>query len=391
MEKYFIRTFGCKVNQYESQLIFEKYKKNFEYTYKFSNANIIIINSCTVTAKADQKCLNFLKNILKLPNKPKIILTGCIVKKNIDFKKLFPMIEIIKDKTKLFSINKQNIQNISHFHKHSRAFVKIQDGCNDYCTYCVIPYVRNVFYSKPVNEIILEIINLVKNGYFEIVLTGINIGKHDNNISYLIKKIIKIPLNFRIRISSIELNKVDNELIELIKENPNKICNHLHIPLQSGCDEILEKMNRKYSTQKFKKRINEIMQFLPDLALTTDIITGFPGETKKHYEKSYDFILQIPFAKLQIFSYSDRDYTKASKFENKISINEIKIRVKNLLKLNNIKKNEFIKKHIGTIRKAVKIRTDTALTDNYIRIKINNLSKKQHGIFTIKVTKTAKI
>jgi threonylcarbamoyladenosine tRNA methylthiotransferase MtaB len=295
---------------------------------------------------------------------------------------MFPNIEIVEDKTKLF--NEPQKQTISSFDKHSRAFLKIQDGCNSFCNYCIVPYVRNILWSKPENEILLEITNLVKNGYSEIVLTGIHVGKYNGGLYNLIAKIIKIPLNFRVRISSIELNEINDKLIDLMKISSDKICRHLHIPLQSGCDEILKQMNRKYSTKEFEEKVSRLLTSLPDLALTTDIITGFPGETEKHHKETCDFITKTPFARFHIFRYSDREGTKASMFENKVPANEIKNRSKDLFEIDFVKRKDFLKKNIGSIRKAVKISADKVLTDNYITIE--QQTKMEDGIFEVKIS-----
>jgi len=403
------------VNQYESQLISDKFKNDkFKRTQKPEEANIIIFNSCTVTAKTDRKCKHFLRKMLELPNKPKIILTGCNARnRNIHIKNLFPNVEIITDKTRLFTEPQK--QKVAGFDEHSRAFLKIQDGCNSFCTYCIIPYVRNILWSKPEKEVLSEIENLIKSNYSEIVITGIHIGKYNDaasntGLSELIEKIIKIPLDFRIRISSIELNEIDDKMINLMKENPDKICRHLHIPLQSGSNEILKRMNRKYSITEFERKINKIIQILPDLALTTDIIAGFPTETKKNHKETYDFIKRTLFARLHIFGYSDRYGTKASALKNKVCINEIKTRTKKLLEIDCEKRKNFLKKYIGTKRKAVKTGKDKALTDNYITVKTqqleNNITPEEHnlnlpvsysslllnrGIFEVEVTETSQI
>ncbi|MDR1400846.1 MAG: tRNA (N(6)-L-threonylcarbamoyladenosine(37)-C(2))-methylthiotransferase MtaB [Endomicrobium sp.] len=389
MKKYHIYTFGCKVNQYESQLISEKFKSdNFKYTRDPKEADIIIFNSCTVTSKTDKKCEYFLRKTTRLSNKPKIILTGCIVKNRGNYvKKLLSYshdIEVIADKTKLFTDPQK--QTVLGFDRHSRAFLKIQDGCNSFCSYCIVPYVRGILWSKPEKEVLSEIENLIKHGYSEIVMTGINIGEYRSELSKtglseLIEKTIKIPLNFRIRISSIELNEIDDKLIELIKENPEKICRHLHIPLQSGSDEILRQMNRKYSSKKFEKKINKIVRILPDIALTTDIITGFPNETKKHHRETCDIIKRILFARLHIFRYSDREGTKASTFKNKVHTDDIKNRSKELSEINFEKRKIFLKKHIGTKRNAVKIGNCKALTDNYIKVEIQESKNNDHPIY----------
>ncbi|MDR1522381.1 MAG: MiaB/RimO family radical SAM methylthiotransferase [Endomicrobium sp.] len=392
MKKFYIHTFGCKVNQYESQLISEKYKKNrFVRVQTPEEADIVIFNSCTVTAQADKECQYFLRKVSKLPNNPEIILTGCIVKnKNVDIKQPFKPKEftIIKDKTTLFSEPEK--QTITNFDKRSRAFLKIQDGCDSFCSYCIVPYVRNVLWSKPENEIISEITNLVTNGYREIVLTGIHIGKFSDGLSNLLNKIVQIPIDFRIRISSIELNEIDNKLIDLIQNNPDKLCQHLHIPLQSGSDEILKRMNRKYLTKDFEEKIEYITNILPNLALTTDIITGFPGENQTHHKETYNFIQKNPFARLHIFRYSDRKGTTASSFANKVPQDLIKSRVKDLSKIDLEKRKKFITKNIGKKRKIVKIGSHKVLTDNYISI-TTDTSKLSKKISEITVPENAEI
>jgi threonylcarbamoyladenosine tRNA methylthiotransferase MtaB len=386
--KYFIYTFGCKVNQYESQLISQKFKDgNFEITQEPQSADIIVFNSCTVTASADKECEYLLRKTLKLPQKPKIILTGCFaINKAEKLQKIFPDIEIITDKTKLWT--NSNKQIVSKFDKHSRAFVKIQDGCDSFCSYCVIPYVRNTLWSKPESDIVDEISELVKNGYCEIVLTGIHIGRYSGGLSGILEKIISIPLCFRIRISSIELNEIDDKLIELMKTYPDKICRHLHIPLQSGSDNILKKMNRKYFTKDYGEKTKKLLNALPGLALTTDVICGFPGETEKLHRESCDFIDGIPFARLHIFSYSDREGTLSQKFENKVAHGEIKRRAQEFFEIDKIKRHKFLDKNIGAKRKAVSAGKNKALTDNYINAEI---AQKKDGIFEVEITDKAKI
>jgi threonylcarbamoyladenosine tRNA methylthiotransferase MtaB len=389
MKKYFIHTFGCKVNQYESQLISENFKKNnFERSFKPEDADVIILNSCTVTLGADKECQYFIRKLSKLSNNPKLILTGCLVKnKNIDLSKMFPDIEVITDKTILF--NEPQKQTVSGHDKHSRAFLKIQDGCNSFCSYCIIPYVRNVLWSKPENEVISEIKNLIKNEYREIVLTGIHLGKYEGCLSTLIEKIIHIDSDFRVRISSIDMNEIDGKLIELMKENPDKICRHLHIPLQSGSEEILKQMNRKYSKIYFEEKTSEIIKKLPDLALTSDVIAGFPGETEEHHKETCEFVKILPFSGFHIFRYSDREGTKAFQFKNKVSSDDIKKRAKDLFEIDLIKRKTFVTKNMGTKRKAVKIGTNKLLTDNYIIIETN--TSKISGIVEIKISETSKI
>ncbi|MCA6069778.1 MAG: MiaB/RimO family radical SAM methylthiotransferase [Endomicrobium sp.] len=387
-KKYYVYSFGCKVNQYESQLISEKFKNDgFERAQKPEDANIIIFNSCTVTATADKECEYFLRKVSRLSNNPKIILTGCLAKnKNIDIQKMFQNIEIVEDKTKLFNESQKQI--VSNFDKHSRAFLKIQDGCNSFCSYCIVPYVRNVLWNKPENEVLSEITNFIRGGYSEIVLTGIHVGKYSGGLSDIIEKIVKIPFIFRIRISSIELTEIDDKLIELMWTNPEKICCHLHIPLQSGSDEILKQMNRKYLTREFEKKVDTLTLALPDLALTTDIIIGFPGETEKHHKETCDFVAKTPFTRFHIFRYSDRQDTEASMFENKVPTSTMKTRSKDLFEIDSKKRKDFLNRYIGKKRNAVKIGKDKALTDNYITVQRQS-GQIYNDIFEIEITDTS--
>ncbi|MDR0915220.1 MAG: radical SAM protein [Endomicrobium sp.] len=385
---YYIYTFGCKVNQYESQLISENLKKNnFKRTWQVEKANLIIINSCTVTEQADKKCICLLKKLTKTFHQAKIILTGCLSQNNnIHFKTLFNNVNIITDKTKLF-----NTFTISSFDAHSRAFVKIQDGCTNFCSYCIIPYIRNVLYSKNQETVVSEVKNLLAHGYCEIVLTGINIGKYKYGLSNLLEKLVNIPMDFRVRISSIELNALNNTIAKIMLNYPTKICRHLHIPLQSGSNDILKAMNRQYSTKDFIVRINSIFNKIPDLTLTTDIITGFPGETNQHHNETCNFIDNIKFAKLNIFKYSDRHITQASLFPNKVNTDSINKRAKELMALNIIKKARFIKYNIGLTRSAVQIGNNKALTDNYIITDMAQSHSTTSGIFNVVIKNTSTI
>jgi threonylcarbamoyladenosine tRNA methylthiotransferase MtaB len=415
MKKYYIKTFGCKVNQYESRLISEKLKNdNIAAAKDISEADIIIFNSCTVTAQADKECEYFLRKVSKFPNKPQIYLTGCMAKNKADYvKSAFPSIKVIVDKSELYC--DANTQSVKNFDGRRRAFLKIQDGCDSFCSYCIVPYVRNELWSKPPDAVISEIENFVKTGFSEIVLTGIHVGKyfsskpaaakksgvqvktdsclHRNDkrssltFSGLLEKIIEIPLEFRVRISSIELNEIDDKLIELMKENPQKICRHLHIPLQSGSDAILKLMNRSYRLDNYKNKTNAIMQILPDLALTTDIIAGFPGETDRHHRETLNFVEQSPFARFHIFRYSDRTGTRASQFKDKVLPEIIKKRSIDLFTIDAKKRQEFLQKFIGTTRQAVNAGNNKALTDNYITVQIPN---NQNGIFEVKISKENK-
>jgi len=388
MRKYYLYSFGCKVNRYETQLITDKFKSDgWTLADKPEEADVIIFNSCTVTSEADKECEYYLRKALRLPNHPEIILTGCMAKnENLKIKEKFPTVKVVSDKTELYSKPKE--QSIETFDNRSRAFLKIQDGCDSFCSYCIVPFVRNELWSKPEDFVLSEIKTLIQNGYSEIVLTGIHVGKYKGGLSNLLEKITAIPLEFRVRISSIEINEIDDKLIELMKKFPDKICRHLHIPLQSGNDEVLKLMNRKYTTKDFADKTNKILNALPNLALTTDIISGFPGETEKNHDETLEFVKRTKFARFHIFRYSDRTGTKASTSDNKVPSEIIKERATALFEIDAQKRAGFLKKNIGTKRKAVRAGRNKVLTDNYIEKQMEAADKK---IFDIIIDENCRI
>ena len=377
----YIYTFGCKINQYESQIIKEQYcLKNFNYVDNFEKADLIVINSCSVTSHADKQCDQIINKFHTKNPQSKIILTGCYAKVSKEkILKKFPFIEI---KTKEDFLAKTQ-QKITSFDNHSRAFIKIQDGCNSFCSYCIVPYARNFLWSKPSEEIIKEINTLLDVGYSEIVLTGIHIGKYDKGIAYLLSNIYKsIDRNFRIRLSSIEVNEITTDLIDIMKQEQERFCCHLHIPLQSASDNVLKDMNRKYLSNDFFNKINLLKENFKDISITTDVICGFPTETDNDFDITYNFLKDNKFARLHVFPYSKRQGTKASNMKQVYKNGQAKSRTNKLLELNKILETNYFNKFKNTIRKAVSLRGNKALTDNYLTIE--NVPK-QKGIFEVEI------
>lgn len=377
----YIYTFGCKINQYESQIIKEHYcLKKFNYVDNFEKADLIVINSCSVTSHADKQCDQIIKKFHTKNPQSKIILTGCYAKVSKEkILKKFPFIEI---KTKGDFLAKTQ-QKITSFDNHSRAFIKIQDGCNSFCSYCIVPYARNFLWSKPSEEIIKEINTLLDVGYSEIVLTGIHIGKYDKGIAYLLSNIYKsIDRDFRIRLSSIEVNEITKDLIDIMKQEQERFCCHLHIPLQSASDNVLKDMNRKYLSNDFFNKINLLKENFKDISITTDVICGFPTETDNDFDITYNFLKDNKFARLHVFPYSKRQGTKASNMKQVYKNGQAKIRTDKLLELNKILETNYFNKFKNTIRKAVSLRGNKALTDNYLTIE--NVPK-QKGIFEVEI------
>ena len=368
-------TLGCKVNSYETEVNIEMFKKNgYEIVPFNEKADVYIINTCSVTNTADSKSRKIIREAVKRGEGAIVVVMGCYSQIKYLEASSIPGVSIVlgtANKTSILDLieeykkNKKQIvkvldlkdikfddMHLDKFETHTRAFVKIQDGCNNYCTYCIIPYTRGNVRSKPKNEVIKEITSLANNGYKEIVLTGIHTGHYGKDIeeydfSDLLSEIEKIDGIERIRISSIEIVELDEKFLETLK-NSHKIVNHIHIPLQSGSDTILKKMNRRYLMDDFIKKINEIRAIRPNIAITTDVIVGFPGETDELFNETVESIKKIGFTELHVFPYSKREGTPAAIMPNQVDGNIAKERVKTLINLSNELKNKYYSSLIGT-------------------------------------------
>ena len=381
---FYIYTLGCKVNSYESNYMKESL---IDKGYKEGNENdsdIYIINTCSVTNTADNKSLKTIRSTIKNHKDKLIIVTGClpqvryddvfnldgvdIVIGNKNKSKLIDLIEDFKinGKTKqLFDISKIEFENmkLNNFDK-TRAFVKIQDGCNNFCSYCIIPYTRGGIRSKDANVVLDEINCLVKNGHHEVVLTGIHTGHYitkTHDLTDLIHDIAKIKGLSRIRISSIEITELNDKFLNELKNN-KLLVDHLHIPLQSGCDKTLKEMNRKYNIDYFKEKINKIREIRKDISITTDVIVGFPNETDEDFNETVKNIKEINFSKIHVFPYSRRKNTKADLMDNQIDDVVKKKRVKVLLDLSKELEIDYFSKFIG--KKVIFI--PEVIKDNYL-------------------------
>lgn len=407
-----IHTLGCKVNIYESEYIINILKENGYQIVDFdSKADIYIINTCTVTNTSDKKSEKMIKRARKQNKDAIIIAMGChaqIKGDNIDA-------DIIignKDKSKIISLieeyqeNKNKIKRIynldnvsfedmyiSSFNSHTRAFVKIQDGCDAFCSYCIIPYARGPIRSKDPKTVIKEITSLVENGYKEIILTGIHTGKYGKDINYtfeqLLKDIIKIKNLYRIRISSIEINELTDPILDLIKDN-QVIAKHLHIPLQSGSDKILKLMDRKYDLKFYKDRIEKIRKMIKDISITTDLIVGFPNENEKDMEDTLKFIKEIKFTKIHTFPYSKREGTKAASMENQIDETIKRKRVKTVLELSDQLEQDFYQSKLNETEEVIIEQTKDGksygYTSNYIKVEINS-PLRPNEVISVKINK----
>ncbi|MDD5504706.1 MAG: MiaB/RimO family radical SAM methylthiotransferase [Candidatus Omnitrophica bacterium] len=383
--KFYLKTLGCKVNQYESQVIRERLlRQGYEETLDMSAAQLCFVNTCTVTAKADRECREVLRRISKANSKARIIAAGCYAVSGYDaIKAIDGRIEVLDNagKMELFYLNGEP-DGISMFHDRTRAFIKVQDGCDNFCSYCRIPYVRGRSRSRNAESILEEAAGLVGKGYREIVLTGICLGDFSRQggscgLACLIRRISGIDGDFRVRLSSIELADINDDILNEISLS-KKICHHLHIPLQSGDDEILKKMNRRYTAGQFISRVASIRSRIPDIGITTDIIVGFPGEKEANFKNSIITMQAIKPSRTHVFTFSPRQGTKAFDMGQDISGREKKERACVLKKAAEHFSREF---NAGLCRKEQRIlvegRRDRATgmlcgyTDNYARVLID--------------------
>ena len=405
-----VYSLGCKVNIYESEYVINLLKNHDYQIVDFDDvADIYIINTCSVTNESDKKSRKII-NQAKRKNKDAIVVVmGCysqirseeveadIVIGNKDKSHILDIISEYltnhKQIKRVYDLSNQEFEDmtITNFENHTRAFVKIQDGCNAYCSYCVIPYTRGGLRSKKMDKVIEEVSLLVKNGYKEIVLTGIHTGRYgidiNTNLETLLDELVKIEGLYRIRLSSIEINELTPHIIELISTN-DKIAKHLHIPIQSGSDKILKSMNRRYNKEEFINKINELKK-IKDISLTTDLIVGFPGEGEEEFQETMDTLKEIGFTKIHTFPYSRRNGTPASTMSNQVEESIKKKRVREVINLSNNLENTYYNKFIDRVLDGlVEARRDEkfVLTSNYISVIVND-DVQNNEIVNVMITK----
>ena len=402
-----VLTLGCKVNMYESEYVMNKLSSSVYEIADFNDVcDVYIINTCTVTNTSDIKSRKMIRNAIRRNPDACIVAMGCFVEANKDYHE--DGLDIIignKDKSKIVSIldsyfkkketmkilykdelDKFEDMYIDSFPGRTRAFVKIQDGCENYCSYCIIPFVRGKCRSKDFDTVIKEIKSLVSNGYKEVVLTGIHTGNYgvdiDTSFGDLLEEIVKISGLKRLRISSIEATELNEKVLSIIKNN-NVIVDHLHIPLQAGSDEILKLMNRKY----FDK-IDKIRSIRNDIAISTDVIVGFPNESRELFNKTIDTCKKLKFSKIHVFPFSLRNGTKAEELENHIDIGEVKQRSRELLKVSKELEidymNKFIGKELSVLVEVDKDGYSYGHTSNFLNVKIKG-KLKHNEFYNVKI------
>ena len=408
--KYYIINLGCKVNAYESKVMSDLLDNEGYLKGSIDESDIYIVNTCFVTNVAEHKSFQMIRKVVK-KNPKLVIVCGClpqmksdevlaidgvdIVLGNKDKSKIIDYINNYKEKiSKIYDLSNTEFEDmqLNNFNK-TRAFVKIQDGCNNFCSYCIIPYTRGNVRSKRKEDVINEITNLINYGHKEVVLTGIHTGNyHDNDYDFadLLNDVVNIKGLKRLRISSIEITEINERVIDVIKNN-DILVDHMHIPLQSGSNEILKLMNRKYDINYFINKINELRSIRPDISITTDVIVGFPFETEGLFQETINNIKKINFSKLHVFPYSRREGTKADLMDNQVDDVTKKNRAHVLIELSKELElnymNKFIGKEIEFIPETYKDDYLYGHTGNYLAIKTKGNKELINNIVKVKIEK----
>lgn len=404
MRRIAFYTLGCKVNQVETEQLIEEFDSRGYQLVEFDEpADIYIINTCTVTHVSDRKSRAMLRRAVRRNPQAMVAAIGCIAQVDAAQLAAIEGVDLVignRDKENLPAIIEEYIMRehsgvevlvspisqddkpkaimYSQHHQRTRAFVKIQDGCQSFCAFCIVPQARGPVRSKLPEDVLAEIKQLVLLGYKEIVLTGIHTGFYgidipDWNLNRLIRAILdQVPGFYRIRLSSIEAMEINDDLLEMIARD-RRLCRHLHIPLQSGSDHILKSMGRRYDRNYYGELIEKAAQRIPGIALTADVMVGFPGETEQYFQDSFDLINQLAISDLHVFKYSPRVGTRAAEMQDQVAEQEKQSRSERLIELARKKKNEFVKQFTGqTFSLLVEQKSGkdkyTGITDNYIEV-----------------------
>ncbi|MCG2415200.1 tRNA (N(6)-L-threonylcarbamoyladenosine(37)-C(2))-methylthiotransferase MtaB [Staphylococcus epidermidis] len=414
-------TLGCKVNHYETEAIWQLFKDaNYERVEFETNADVFVINTCTVTNTGDKKSRQIIRRAIRQNPDAVVCVTGCYAQTSSAEIMEIPGVDIVvgtQDRHKLldyiqqFQDERQPINGVGNIMKNrtyeelevpyftdrTRASLKIQEGCNNFCTFCIIPWARGLMRSRDPEKVVEQATQLVNSGYKEIVLTGIHTGGYGQdlknyNLAQLLRDLDTIEGLERIRISSIEASQLTDEVIDVIG-NSNKVVRHLHIPLQSGSDDVLKRMRRKYTMAHFSERLTKLHQALPDLAVTSDVIVGFPGESEDEFQETYDFIVNHHFSELHVFPYSPRIGTPAARMDNQIDEETKNVRVHKLISLSNQLAKEYASKFEDEVLEVIpeemgeEPHTLVGYADNYMKVRFEGDDSLIGQIIKVKIVK----
>ena len=414
-------TLGCKVNHYETEAIWQLFKDaNYERVEFETNADVFVINTCTVTNTGDKKSRQIIRRAIRQNPDAVVCVTGCYAQTSSAEIMEIPGVDIVVgtqarhkllDYIQQFQDERQPINGVGNIMKNrtyeelevpyftdrTRASLKIQEGCNNFCTFCIIPWARGLMRSRDPEKVVEQATQLVNSGYKEIVLTGIHTGGYGQdlknyNLAQLLRDLDTIEGLERIRISSIEASQLTDEVIDVIG-NSNKVVRHLHIPLQSGSDDVLKRMRRKYTMAHFSERLTKLHQALPDLAVTSDVIVGFPGESEDEFQETYDFIVNHHFSELHVFPYSPRIGTPAARMDNQIDEETKNVRVHKLISLSNQLAKEYASKFEDEVLEVIpeemgeEPHTLVGYADNYMKVRFEGDDSLIGQIVKVKIVK----
>lgn len=416
MKTFSILTLGCKVNSYESEALINKLIDKGYYLKNFNElCDVYIVNSCTVTKTSDQKSRQMLHAARRNNPNAVVVVMGCYSQLNlVEVSKLadivigtnnkLDVVNLIESylETKKQIINITDVLNNPKYEEmkvnvlktHTRAFIKVQDGCENYCSYCAIPYSRGKIRSRIPDNVIDEINNLVKQGTKEVILAGINTGTYGKDLGNitlagLITRIMEETSIYRLRLSSIELMEITDELLETLVKYSSRIANHLHIPCQGGSESVLRRMNRKYTIEEYENRLSDIRKLFPDIAVTTDILAGFVGETEEEFKETLSFINRCKFYEMHVFPYSRRSGTVADSLEGHLDKSVITLRAKEISNLAVKLKEEYINKYINqsvyVLVEAKKNNYWHGHTSNYLDVYFESNDLLENKIVKVKI------
>ena len=420
MKRVAFYTLGCKVNQYETEAMLELFEKEgYEKAETEDYADVYVINTCTVTHMSDRKSRQYIRRMKKKNPDAIIAVVGCysqvspeeilsidevnLVMGTNDRKKIVEEVKKIDASRKVSTVD--DIMKVKAFEEieinktngKTRAFMKIQDGCDRYCSYCIIPYARGRVRSRDLESIVKEVENLASNGYKEVVLTGIHVASYGKDIKEtdiklldVIKQINDIEGIERIRLSSVEPILFTDEFVEAVSAM-DKVCPHYHLSLQSGCDETLKRMKRRNTTEEYKTIVDRLRAAIPNVSITTDVIVGFPGETNEEFDKTYEFLKDIELTHMHIFKYSPRKGTPAATMENQVDPSTKHERSEKLLQLNEENFNKFGQKMLDKefnvlFEQKVGDNKFEGLTENYVKVIVESDKDLSEQILKVKIT-----
>lgn len=411
-------TLGCKVNQYDSDAMRTLFIRNGYAQAEGDDADVYVINTCSVTSVGDRKSRQMVRRIRRAHPDAIIAVAGCYAQLAPEVFEQMGDVDVIvghQNRTQIVQYVEEarksdkplnevvDIMKVKTFENMSvdpegevktRAFIKVQEGCDNYCTFCIIPYARGRLKSRLQADAVEEIKKLVDRGYREIVLTGIHLGNygkdlHDGtSLSTLVSELVQISGLLRIRLGSIESVELSEELIQIIREEP-KVCRHLHLPIQSGSDSVLRGMNRHYRLPQYKKLISELREKIPGLALTTDLIVGFPGETEENFQETLETLKEIQFSGIHVFPYSQRTGTPAATYPNQVSNEVKKDRVHRVQALEKeialAYRSQFMGQVVHVLAEEIKNGFFEGLTDEYIRVSIKNSDIERGKMYPVRI------